>query len=73
MKFYFRVKGIRSLRVADASVIRNSPSGLLNAPVMMIVEKVSDMIKHHRKHQTQDCCLKCALNKHVQVVTVLLI
>jgi hypothetical protein len=40
-----------------ASVIRNSPSGLLNAPVMMIVEKVSDMIKHHRKHQTQTVVL----------------
>ena len=57
MKFYFRVKGIRSLRVADASVIRNSPSGLTNAPVMMIAEKVSDMIKHHRKHQTQTVVL----------------
>lgn len=44
--FCFRVKGIKKLRVVDASVMRNNPSGNTNAPTMMIAEKAADLIKH---------------------------
>ncbi|CAC5424412.1 unnamed protein product [Mytilus coruscus] len=43
-----RVKGIKNLRVADSSVMRNVPSGNTNAPTMMIGEKAADMIKMSR-------------------------
>ena len=40
-----RVKGISGLRVADASVMRDVPSGNTNAPSIMIGEKAADMIR----------------------------
>ncbi|KAL4218202.1 hypothetical protein ACF0H5_022938 [Mactra antiquata] len=40
-----RVKGIKNLRVADASIMPNVITGNTNAPVIMIAEKVSDMIR----------------------------
>ncbi|XP_069137636.1 glucose dehydrogenase [FAD, quinone]-like [Argopecten irradians] len=39
-----RVKGIYGLRVVDASVMRNLPSGNTHAPVTMIAEKAADLI-----------------------------
>lgn len=53
-----KVYGIRHLRVADASVMPNIVRGNTNAPVIMIGEKVSDMVKEDWKHLTKGQYLK---------------
>lgn len=40
-----RVKGVRRLRVADGSVMPTITSGNTNAPIIMIGEKASDLIR----------------------------
>ncbi|GIY89118.1 glucose dehydrogenase [Caerostris darwini] len=52
-----RVKGIKGLRVVDASVMPIIPSGNTNIPTIMVAEKASDIIKetihcphHHDEH-----------------------
>lgn len=40
-----RVMGVKNLRVADASVMPEIPSGNINAPCIMIGERASDLIR----------------------------
>jgi choline dehydrogenase len=40
-----RVMGVQNLRIADASVMPEIPSGNINAPCIMIGERASDLIK----------------------------
>lgn len=41
-----RVKGVRGVRVADASVMPQATSGNTNAPAIMIGERVVDFIRN---------------------------
>ena len=40
-----RVKGINKLRVADASIFPRITNGNLNAPTIMVAERIADLIK----------------------------
>jgi choline dehydrogenase len=46
-----RVKGIEKLRVADASIFPQITNGNLNAPTIMVAERIADLIK---SEQDQD-------------------
>ena len=40
-----KVKNVDNLRVVDASIMPNVPSGNINTPVIMVAEKAADIIK----------------------------
>ncbi|MCA9566155.1 MAG: hypothetical protein KC561_21815, partial [Myxococcales bacterium] len=44
-----RVRGLKSLRIADASIMPSITSGNTNAPCIMIGEKASDMLVADRR------------------------
>jgi choline dehydrogenase len=39
-----KVHGLEGIRIVDASVMPSVPNGNIYAPVMMVAEKVSDLI-----------------------------
>ena len=48
-----RVRGISSLRIVDASVMPDLPCGNINAAVIMIAEKASDLIREQGRQETR--------------------
>ena len=40
-----RVRGVKNLRIIDASILPQIVSGNLNAPVIMMAEKLADQIR----------------------------
>lgn len=48
-----RMKGVRNLRIADASIMPEIPSGNINAPCIMIGERASDLIREDHFNQAQ--------------------
>ena len=47
-----KVYGVKNLRIADASIMPQIPSGNIEIPVIMIAEKAADMIKNSNFHIT---------------------
>jgi choline dehydrogenase len=53
-----KVRGLRNLRVVDASIMPEIPSANLNAPTLMIAEKASDLICDEYKWKNQERTLR---------------
>ena len=47
-----KVYGVNNLRIVDASIMPQIPSGNIEIPVIMIAEKAADMIKNTNFHVT---------------------
>ncbi|EDW37620.1 GL27080 [Drosophila persimilis] len=47
-----RVRGLRGLRVIDASIMPTIPTGNTNAPTLMLAERGADIIKEDWRHYT---------------------
>ena len=51
--YNLKVHGVRNLRIVDASIMPQLPTGNIEVPVIMIAEKAADMVKttnFHFKH-----------------------
>ena len=46
IRIFFMISGVDGLRVVDASIFPQIPSGNLNAPTIMTAERMSDLIKN---------------------------
>lgn len=49
-----RVHGVDALRVVDASIMPSVPSGNLNAPTIMLAEKIADAVRGHTPPAAED-------------------
>lgn len=59
-----RLQAVSGLRVVDASIMPKVVTGNLNAPVMMMAEKIADRIKGVRPLAASDADYYKSLAKH---------
>ena len=48
--YNLKVHGVRNLRIVDASIMPQLPTGNIEVPVIMIAEKAADMVKTTNLH-----------------------
>jgi choline dehydrogenase len=52
-----RVRGIQALRVVDASLMPQATAGDLNAPTLVMAERIADLIRNRHLPEAQDAPL----------------